>query len=78
MYTVYVLKSMTAKKSYVGMTNDFERRFFEHNAGKSTHTERFIPWELLHKEYFTERAEARKGEVYLKSSAGRKFLRNLF
>lgn len=78
MYTVYVLQSTIAHKTYVGMTDDLERRIIEHNAGHSTYTKKFLPWEIIHTELFEIREEARKREKYLKSSVGRKFLKTLF
>ena len=78
MYFVYVLKSISARKSYVGHTDNLERRLSEHNAGKSTFTKRFLPWEILHTEEFLTLEEAVKREKYLKCAAGRKFLKTLF
>jgi putative endonuclease len=78
MYFVYVLKSMSAKKSYVGHTDNLDRRLEEHNSGKSNFTSRFLPWELIYKEEFHALQEAVKREKYLKSQVGRKFLKTLF
>lgn len=78
MYTVYVLKSLSTKKSYVGMTDNLERRLNEHNQGKSMFTKKFIPWEVIYKEDFEERFQARNREKYFKSGAGRNFLKSLF
>jgi putative endonuclease len=75
MYTVYVLKSERVRKSYVGMTDDFSRRLTEHNSGKSTYTKRFMPWKAVHTEIFLTKEEASKREKYLKSGAGRRFLK---
>ncbi|MBI5476194.1 MAG: GIY-YIG nuclease family protein [Ignavibacteriales bacterium] len=33
-YTVYVLRSLSDVKRYIGMTNDLHRRIREHNSGK--------------------------------------------
>ena len=75
---VYVLKSKFAKKSYVGMTIDVERRLGEHNSGKNFYTKRYLPWEIIHMEKFDNREEARKREKYLKSTSGRRFLKKIF
>ncbi|PIS15362.1 endonuclease [Candidatus Shapirobacteria bacterium CG09_land_8_20_14_0_10_38_17] len=66
MYTLYVLKSKTAKRSYVGITNNLKRRFKQHNLGNNFYTKRHLPWELIYKEEFNNRKEARKREKYLK------------
>jgi len=78
MYKVYVLKSKKYKKSYVGTTNDLERRLIEHNSGQSAFTKRFMPWEVLYHEEFAEQQEAIKREKFLKSSSGRRFLKKIF
>ena len=75
---VYVLKSLTAPKSYVGMTDDLNRRLEEHNSGKHSYTKRYVPWEIIYKEEFSNYSDARKREKYLKSASGRRFLKKLF
>jgi putative endonuclease len=75
MYILYVLKSKTAKKSYVGITIDLTRRINEHNSGKNFYTKRYCPWNLIYKEELSSWGEARKREKYLKSAVGRRFLK---
>lgn len=75
MYKVYILKSKTKTKSYVGITNNIARRLEEHNKGRSIFTRRFMPWKLIYEESFLTRKEARMREKYLKSAAGRKLLK---
>jgi putative endonuclease len=76
-FFTYVLKSEVAEKSYVGSTNDLDRRLSEHNNGKSIYTSRYKPWKLIYKEEFPTPEEARLREKYLKSKSGRKFLKNV-
>lgn len=71
-YFVYILKSIEYDKTYVGMTNNLERRLSEHNAGKSIYTRKFKPWKLVYKEEVLDRKSAREKEKYYKTSAGRK------
>ena len=79
MYIVYVLKSKNFPKSYVGITDNLERRLGQHNDSNSFYTKRYVPWFVIHKEEYENRVEARAREKYLKSAAGRKFLRkNVF
>ncbi len=76
MYKLYVLKSLLAEKSYVGITVDLERRLNKHNSGRTTYTKRYLPWKVVYTEDVANLNEARKREKYMKSAAGRKFLRN--
>ena len=78
MYYVYILKSLNYRKSYVGSSNDVERRLQEHNTGKSLYTRRHKPWIILKTEEFNNYKEARKKELFYKSGIGREELRKLF
>jgi len=75
MITVYVLISLSSKILYVGITEDIQRRLAEHNAGKSKFTSGHLPWSLVYTEEATDHVEGRKREKYLKSSAGKRFLK---
>ncbi len=78
-YTVYVLSSKVTRKSYVGFTNNTERRLKEHNSGKSFYSKRFAPWEIIYIEEVDSYVEARVREKYLKSASGRRLvLKKLF
>ena len=77
MYFVYVLKSISHSKTYVGFTNDINRRLKEHNSGKSKFTSKFAPWEIIYKEEYSSQEDAIKREKYLKSATGRRFLKEI-
>lgn len=77
-YIVYVLISKIAKKTYVGHTNNFERRLEEHNDGKSIFSKRYKPWNVLHKESFENEKDAVNRERYLKSAVGRRWIKKKF
>jgi len=77
MFYVYILSSLEYKKSYVGCTDCLERRLTEHNSGKMAFTKRYKPWGLIYHEEFGTLREARKRERYLKTSAGRRFLKKI-
>lgn len=66
MFYVYVLKSLKNNQLYIGFTADLKRRFFEHNAGLSTSTKSFIPWELIYYESYKSEKDAREREKKLK------------
>lgn len=72
---VYVIWSEKFCRKYVGMTENIENRLKEHNSGKTSSTKAFISWEIIYKEEFITRVEAREREKYLKTAAGRKFLK---
>ncbi len=76
-YYVYILKSKSSTKHYVGQTNNLERRLMEHNSGKSTYTKKYIPWEIVYYEEKDNQAEAIKTERYYKSAAGRKKIKKI-
>jgi putative endonuclease len=74
MYIVYVLHDAQGRL-YKGMTNNFKRRLAEHRRGKTKTTRQMTALQLVYTEEYSTEAEARKREVYLKTSAGRKFFK---
>jgi putative endonuclease len=77
MIIVYVIQSIATGRLYVGQTEDLENRLYEHNLGKSKYASSFRPWRIIYTELFPDRAIARKREKYLKSTAGKNYLRKL-
>jgi putative endonuclease len=74
MYYVYLLRSTThPHQTYVGSTKDLRRRLSEHNAGKSIHTNKFKPWDLMAYIALPEHQLAEEMERYLKTGSGRAF-----
>ena len=71
-FFVYILKSKIKEITYVGFTNNIDRRLIEHNSGKTKFTRIYKPWEVVYKEEFTREDEAIKREKYFKSAAGRR------
>jgi predicted GIY-YIG superfamily endonuclease len=55
------------------LTYDVQKRLAAHNAGQSSHTSKYAPWELVAFFGFAERAKAAAFEEYLKSGSGRAF-----
>lgn len=74
MYIVYVLKSLSTSKHYIGYTSNLEKRIKDHNSGLSGYTSRYLPWKLLYTEEYGSRSDAIKREKYFKSYEGRKWL----
>ena len=74
MYYVYILRSQNSPdQTYVGSTGDLRKRLAEHNAGKSIHTNKFKPWDLIAYIAVPEKHLAEELESYLKSGSGRAF-----
>ncbi|MEK7621923.1 MAG: GIY-YIG nuclease family protein [Patescibacteria group bacterium] len=78
MYLVYILKSVNFQKFYTGYTDNFSRRLSQHNDGKSIYSRRYRPWKIIYQEHFDQQLDAVKRERYLKSAAGRRWLKNKF
>lgn len=78
MPTLYVLQSQKDNRTYVGSTDNFERRLSEHQSGRVTSTKHRRPFKVLFTEDFDTLKEARKWEQYYKSGAGRRTLKEYF
>jgi putative endonuclease len=71
---VYLLQSeMAGSQRYVGVTSDLKRRLAHHNAGKSSHTSKYLPWRLVTYVAFSDERKAELFERYLKSGSGHAF-----
>ncbi len=66
MYYLYILQSQKRKYSYVGVTDNLERRLLEHNNGANKSTKPYRPFRIVHKEEFRTLSEARKKEWFYK------------
>ena len=75
MYYVYVLKSLTDQKLYIGYTKDLKERFRKHQAGEVKSTKPRRPFELIFYEAYKDRLDAKRREKYLKTNKGRSSLR---
>ncbi len=74
MWYVYIIRSVSfPNQEYSGASADLKQRIADHNAGKSTHTAKFIPWELVWYSAFPDKHRALQFEKYLKSHSGRAF-----
>jgi predicted GIY-YIG superfamily endonuclease len=74
MWYVYIIRSTSfPDQDYTGATADLKRRLSDHNAGKSTHTAKFTPWNLAWYCAFPDKQQALDFEKYLKSHSGRAF-----
>jgi putative endonuclease len=71
---VYLLQSeMAGSQRYVGIASDLKQRIAYHNAGKSSHTSKYLPWKLVTYIAFSDERKAEVFERYLKSGSGHAF-----
>jgi putative endonuclease len=71
---VYLLQSEAfVGQRYVGTTSDLKQRLEDHNAGKSPHTSKYVPWKLVTYVAFSDGRKAETFERYLKSGSGHAF-----
>lgn len=76
MFYVYVLQSKLDNTFYTGLTRDIKRRLDEHNSGISKSTKGKIPLELVYYEFCLNYKDAMKREKYLKTTWGKRFIKN--
>ncbi len=74
MYYVYIIRSISYPgQIYVGSTINLKKRLSDHNAGSTSHTEKYKPWKLITYTAFEDKSKAYEFEEYLKSGSGRVF-----
>ena len=76
MYYVYVLRSGKDTRFYVGCTANLRKRLAEHNDGKVRSTCHRIPLNLVYYEASRNQIDALHREKYLKSTYGKRYIRN--
>ena len=76
MYYVYVLQSSNGGKLYVGYTCSLKRRVEDHNKGLVPSTKNRRPLKLVYYEGCVNSKDAVKREKYLKTSWGKRYIKN--
>ena len=76
MYYVYVLRSSKDNNFYVGCTKDLKNRLSLHNRGRVISTRDRKPLQLVYYEACLDQQDAIHREKYLKSSWGKRYLKN--
>ena len=74
MFYIYILL-LTNKQLYTGFTSDLKRRIAEHERGKAKFTKDKLPIRLVHYEAYHLESDARRREKYLKTTEGKRFLK---
>ncbi len=77
MFYVYALRSIHRNYTYVGLTNNVDRRVLQHNNKRERTTRAYAQFTILYVETCVTRVEARQREKYLKSGIGKEFLKGL-
>jgi putative endonuclease len=75
-YYVYVLRSKKDGLFYTGYTNSIQKRIEEYHAGKLPSTKNSRPMDLIYWEGCINQQDATQREKYLKSSWGKRYLKN--
>ena len=75
-YYVYVLYSAIDSNFYTGYTNDLKKRIREHDLGKVKSTRKRRPLKLVYFEGCLDQDDAIKREKYLKTTCGKRYLKN--
>jgi len=75
---VYVLRSESDRRPYIGITSNVSQRLATHNSGGSAYTAAHRPWRLVVSLEFASEEGALAFERYLKSGSGRAFARRHF
>lgn len=74
-YCVYILFSHKDHHLYTGFTTNIEQRVKNHNDGQTKSTAPRRPLELIFCEFYLFEADARKREMYFKTTAGKKAIK---
>jgi len=74
MYYIYILL-LNNKQLYTGYTENLKRRIAEHKTGHVEFTSQRLPVSLIHYEAYLLKSDARRREKYLKTTEGKRFLK---
>ena len=77
MFFVYIMQSLKTGEFYKGITDNLERRLFQHFNGKSYWSKNRLPLRLVHVEMCVNRSKARDLEKFFKSGYGREIIKEI-
>lgn len=75
-YFIYVLRSSKDNNFYTGYTSDLENRILEHQKGQVKSTKHRLPLELVYFEGCINQQDALNREKYLKTTYGKRYIKN--
>lgn len=76
-YYVYILRSTKENFIYTGYSANLQQRLKQHNTGKVDSTKCFAPLELIHYEAYRSIHDAKRRELYFKTTKGKTTLRTM-
>ncbi len=76
-YFLYILKSKSIDKFYVGISQNPERRLEYHNSFEKGFTSRYRPWEIVFTLMFPSKEDAAKMEKKIKSWKSSKMIKRV-
>ncbi len=77
LFYIYIIENSIDRSWYIGFSTDVARRLSEHNSKiGSDHTRKMKgKWTVIYIEGFLDKKDALGREKYLKSGAGRKYIK---
>jgi putative endonuclease len=75
-YYIYVLQSISDNQFYTGYTTDIKKRLNKHNLGQVSSTQNRTPLKLVYWEGCLNKQDATRREKYLKSTWGKRYIKN--
>ncbi|MCZ6673042.1 MAG: GIY-YIG nuclease family protein [Verrucomicrobia bacterium] len=75
-FYIYVLQSEVDNQFYTGYTSDLRQRLEEHNRGNVQSTKNRRPLKLVYFEGCLNQQDATHREYYLKTTYGKRYLKN--
>ena len=76
MFFTYILQSKKNGRWYTGYTADLRNRLKQHHEGKFGYTKHRGPYEIIYYEACRNENDARAREKYLKTTMGKRFIKN--
>ena len=76
-YFIYVLRNQQGRL-YIGFTENLEQRVWQHGENEASWTRGKGPWELVHHEEYSNRADTLRRERNLKRGRTNQILRDRF
>ena len=74
---MYILRSSTSGRYYIGHTDEISRRLTEHNLGMAKYTRREKPWKVVYVENYATRSSAMKRELEIKAKKSKTYIEGL-